>query len=153
MAAKLKVFVTSDGFTDYVVATTSRPKALEAWGAHQDLFKTGGAREVTDPALIAEATARPGEVLRRGAGADEALKSLPKKKTPPKAKAPSKAALKKVETLERRLAELEQAHRHELGDIEMARSALDRREAQAQARFAVERAKAEAALTAARAAL
>ena len=27
MAAKLKVFVTSDGLTDYVVATTSRPKA------------------------------------------------------------------------------------------------------------------------------
>lgn len=153
MAAKLRVFVTSDGFTDYVVATTSRPKALEAWGAHQDLFKTGGAREVSDPDLIAEASARPGEVLRRGAGADEALKALPKKKTPPQPKAPSKAALKKVETLERRLAELEQAYRHELEDIETARADLGRREAQAQARFAAEKAKAEAALAAARAAL
>ena len=30
MAARLKVFQTSDGLTDYAVATTSRAKALEA---------------------------------------------------------------------------------------------------------------------------
>ncbi|HEX7885706.1 MAG TPA: hypothetical protein VF474_06990 [Phenylobacterium sp.] len=45
MAARPKVFVTSDGLTDYVVATTSRPKALEA----QDLFKTGLAYEAAPP--------------------------------------------------------------------------------------------------------
>ena len=45
MAARLKVFVTSDGLTDFVVATTSKPKALAAWGSHQDLFKTGLAHE------------------------------------------------------------------------------------------------------------
>ncbi|HVK43270.1 MAG TPA: cell envelope biogenesis protein TolA, partial [Phenylobacterium sp.] len=67
MAPRLKVFVTSDGLTDYVVAASSRPKALAAWGAHQDLFKTGGARETDDPDLVAAATASPGEVLRRPA--------------------------------------------------------------------------------------
>lgn len=153
MAAKLKVFVTSDGFTDYVVAATSRPKALEAWGAHQDLFKTGGAHEVTDPDLVAEATAQPGQVLRRSAGTDEALKSLPKKKAPPKPKAPSKAALKKIETLKRRRADLELSHEHEMQDIAAAREALARRETQAQQRFERERGKLEADLAQAQAAL
>ena len=63
--ARLKVFVTSDGFTDYVVAATSRAKALAAWGAHQDLFQTGGARETDDPELVTAASAQPGQVLRR----------------------------------------------------------------------------------------
>ena len=76
MAARLKVFVTSDGLTDYVVATTSRPKALAAWGSHQDLFKTGMARETEDPALVKAATAQPGEVLRRPAGTRAALAKL-----------------------------------------------------------------------------
>ena len=79
MAAKLKVFQTSDGITDYVVAVSSRPKALAAFGVHQDLFKQGLAFEVADAALIEAATARPGEVLERPA----------KSKKPPSA--PSKA--------------------------------------------------------------
>jgi hypothetical protein len=153
VAARLKVFVTSDGFTDYVVAATSRLKALEAWGAHQDLFKTGGAREVDDPGLVAAAVARPGEVLRRTAGADEALKALPKKKPPAKPKAPSKAALRKVETLERRIAELEAGHRAALEAIDEARTDLDRRQAAAERRFDADRRKLEAGLQAARAAL
>ena len=52
MAARLKVFVTSDGLTDYIVAASSRPKALAAWGVNQDLFKAGAARE-TDGRLAA----------------------------------------------------------------------------------------------------
>ncbi|MDB5457246.1 MAG: hypothetical protein JWP92_2831, partial [Caulobacter sp.] len=76
MAAKLKVFVTSDGLTDYVVATSSRPKALDAWGVRQDLFKSGEAHEVTDPALVAQAQAQPGEVLQRPAAVSGALKAL-----------------------------------------------------------------------------
>ena len=63
-----RVFVMSDGLTDYVVATTSRPKALAAWGVHQDLFQTGAARETDDPALVKAATAQPDEVLQRPAG-------------------------------------------------------------------------------------
>ncbi len=69
MPARLKVFVTSDGLSDYVVAATSRPKALAAWGVRQDLFKEGLARETDEPALAKAALAHPGEVLRRRAGA------------------------------------------------------------------------------------
>ncbi|WP_257817610.1 hypothetical protein [Phenylobacterium sp. J367] len=32
MARRLKVFVTSDGLTDYIVAVSSKAKALAAWG-------------------------------------------------------------------------------------------------------------------------
>ena len=60
MAARLKVFVTSDGLTDYVVAASSRPKALAAWGSHQDLFQTGLAYQTDDADLVAAALAQPG---------------------------------------------------------------------------------------------
>jgi hypothetical protein len=102
MAARLKVFVTTDGLTDYVVAATSKPKALAAWGSHQDLFKTGLAHQTDDPALVKAATARPGEVLRRPAGARGDLAKLkPATKVPAKPVGPSKAALKKVADLEK----------------------------------------------------
>ncbi|MET0273491.1 MAG: hypothetical protein ABW360_10925, partial [Phenylobacterium sp.] len=68
MAPRLKVFLTSDGLTDYVVATSSKAKALAAWGSHQDLFKTGSAHETDDADLVKAATAKPGEVLRKPAG-------------------------------------------------------------------------------------
>jgi hypothetical protein len=107
MAARLKVFVTSDGFTDYVVAASSRPKALAAWGVRQDLFKEGQAHETDDPKLADEARARPGEVLRRPAGSREALaRAKPVKK--PKPKAPSQAALKRVAALEAKLKALDE---------------------------------------------
>jgi hypothetical protein len=116
MAARLKVFVSTDGLTDYVVATTSRPKALAAWGVKQDLFKEGGARETDDAALRAEALAQPGEVLRRPAGTLAVLAKIQPRKLEPaklkpakpaKLKAPSKAALKKVESLQARLLKLD----------------------------------------------
>ena len=69
MAAKLKTFVMEDGLYTHVVAATSRVKALEAWGAHQDLFKSGLASETDDPALVKAATAQPGAPLKRKAGA------------------------------------------------------------------------------------
>ena len=150
MAARLKVFVTSDGLTDYVVAASSRPKALAAWGAHQDLFKTGGARETDDPDLVAAATASPGEVLRRPADTDAALAKAPK---PPKRKLPSKAALEKVAKLEQELADEAAAHEAELAQIETSRAALDEREAKADERFFARREKLQAALRKARAAL
>ncbi|HEY9219348.1 MAG TPA: hypothetical protein VIO94_14970, partial [Phenylobacterium sp.] len=106
MAARLKVFVTSDGLTDYVVAASSKPKALAAWGVHQDLFKTGAAKETDDPALIAAALEQPGQVLRRPAGSRETMAKLkPAKAAKPK-KAPSAAALKRVADLEARIASL-----------------------------------------------
>src|SRR5690349_2823216 len=108
MAARLKVFVTSDGLTDYVVATTSRPKALAAWGSHQDLFKTGLAHETDDKALVKAASAQPGQVLKRAANSRATLEKLKpaRPKAEPKPKGPSKAALKKVADLEARVATL-----------------------------------------------
>jgi hypothetical protein len=124
--ARLKVFVTSDGLTDYVVAATSRPKALAAWGAHQDLFKTGGARETDDPALVKAATAQPGEVLRRPADSKGALTRIAKLK-PAKPKGPSKAALRKVENLERKLDALKASRAAAEARLDAARAELEAR--------------------------
>ena len=68
MAARLKTFVMDDGLYTHVVASTSRVKALDAWGANQDLFKAGLAKETHDPALVKAATAHPETPLRRKAG-------------------------------------------------------------------------------------
>jgi hypothetical protein len=137
MAAKLKVFVTSDGLTDYVVATTSRPKALEAWGVRQDLFKQGSAHEVVDPALITEASARPGEVLQRSTGADAALKSL---KSPKSKKAgPSAADRRRVSDLEARIEALEAGREQRLAELREAREALKAREDREAETFEAER--------------
>ena len=127
MAPRLKVFVTSDGLTDYVVATSSKVKAIAAWGSHQDLFKTGLARQTDDPELVAAATAQPDEVLRRPAGTRiELAKLKPTRKPAAKAPAgPSKAALKKVADLERRLAAAEAGHATALDELERRRQALE----------------------------
>src|SRR4051794_17970959 len=101
MAAKLKVFITSDGLTDYLVATSSRLKALEAWGVNQDLFKEGRARETDDPALVRAASARPGEVIKRPSGAK--LPKLPPRKSDAKRSEPTPAQRRKVADLERKL--------------------------------------------------
>ena len=151
MAQRLKVFVTSDGLTDYVVAASSRAKALAAWGAHQDLFKTGGAHETDVPDLVAAATAAPGRVLRRAADTHAALASAPKRSKPKPG--PSKAALEKVARLERDLAEAVSVHEAELTDIQTAREALDIRQAEVEERFSSRRAELQAALREARAAL
>lgn len=157
MAARLKVFVTSDGLTDYVVAASSRPKALAAWGSHQDLFKTGLAHETDDPDLVKGATASPGEVLRRPAGARGTLANLKPAKTakakPETAKGPSKAALKRVAELEMRLETLDAQHEKAVKTIEGRRAELERELEALQAQHADERDRYEAALKAARAAL
>ena len=46
---RLKVFCTTSGFHDSIVAAPSKPAALKAWGAKTDLFSMGAARLVTDP--------------------------------------------------------------------------------------------------------
>jgi hypothetical protein len=122
MAARLKVFVTSDGLTDFVVAASSRPKALAAWGVRQDLFKEGLAHEADDPALAAEALARPGEVLRRPTGSRAAPSRL---KAPPKPKGPSKAALRRVAELRAKLAAAEAANDEAEAAFEAARRRLE----------------------------
>lgn len=160
MAARLKVFVTSDGLTDYVVATTSRAKALAAWGVHQDVFKEGLARETDDPALVAAAQAKPGEVLRRPADTRGELARLkPKPRSPaakaepappPNLKGPSSAQLKKVADLEAQLAALDARVETERAEIARRQEELARRTEALQAEHAKTRAKIEAALSAAR---
>lgn len=82
MARKLKVFRTAAGFHDAYVAATSRKAALAAWGAERDLFARGAAEEVTDPALMEEPLARPGEVIKRSRGsAAEQFAALPADRT------------------------------------------------------------------------
>lgn len=125
MAPRLKVFVTSDGLTDYVVATTSKVKALAAWGSHQDLFKTGLAHQTDDPALVEAASAQPDQVLRRPAGTRGELAKLKPPKKAKKPAEPSKAALKKVSELERRLASAKTAHGKALEDIDRKRRELE----------------------------
>ena len=150
MAQRLKVFVTSDGLTDYLVAASSRAKALAAWGAHQDLFKTGGAHETDDPSLVAAATAIPGEVLRRTADIDAAFARAPKS---PERKPPSKAASDKVAKLERELADDVASHEAQLAEIHAAQAELKIREAGIVEAFADRRSKLQSALRKARAAL
>jgi hypothetical protein len=152
MAPRLKVFVTSDGLTDYVVAVSSRAKALAAWGVRQDVFKEGQAHETDDPALVKAALAQPGEVLRRPSGTRGVLAKL-KPAKPAKAAGPSKAQLRKVADLEARLAGLGAAHERALARLEAERAVLDRRLAALKDTQAAERRDLEARLSAARQAL
>ena len=152
MAARLKVFVTSDGLTDYVVAVSSRAKALAAWGVRQDVFKEGAAHETDDPALVKAALARPGEVLRRPAGTRGELARLKPVKAE-KPKGPSKAQLRKVADLESKLAELDRTQEASLAELDRQQADLDRRRRALEARHAKRREALEASLKAARAAL
>ena len=149
MAAKLKVFVTSDGLTDYVVAVSSKAKALTAWGVRQDVFKEGAAHQTDDPELVKAATAKPGEVLRRPAGTRDQLAKL-KLAKPAKPAGPTKAQLKKIADLEKQFADFDADHDREAAALERARADLDRREEALHARHEARRAKLEAALKAAR---
>ncbi|MYL98375.1 hypothetical protein GR702_11430 [Novosphingobium sp. FGD1] len=64
----LKVFRTAIGFHDAYVATTSRKAALQAWGAGGDLFSSGAAEQVIDPALTKAPLQQPGLVIRVARG-------------------------------------------------------------------------------------
>lgn len=118
MAAKLKVFTWSDGFHAFTVAASSRPKALEAWGVDQDLFKTGLAHEAEEGPDRDAALASPGAVISRGLSVDvgTAEKRKPKP-TDVKAKA-------KLKALEAELAELDAAQAEEAAALEDRLAAL-----------------------------
>ena len=166
MAARLKVFVTSDGLTDYVVATTSKAKALAAWGVSQDAFQRGHAWQTDDPALVKAATATPDVVLRRpvaGArgkvarltpAAPRPVKLKPAK--PPKPaepKGPTKAQLKRVADLEGQLAALGKRVEAERAKLARDAAALAKRQAGVEAKARTERSRLQARLKAARQAL
>ena len=152
MAPRLKVFVTSDGLNDYVVATSSRAKALAAWGVRQDVFKEGQAREVDDPALKKAALAQPGEVLRRSAGAKGKLAKLKAAKIERPA-GPTKAQLKRVSDLEAKLDALRASHEAEAAKLAVEQEALARRAATLAKSQAAELERLQAKLRAAKQAL
>jgi hypothetical protein len=135
--AKLKVFRATLGFFETVVAVPSKKAALEAWGAHQDLFATGAASPAEEGAAAAAAQARPGVVLRRPIGSSAAFEEqagvgglkLPPAKAPKSSK-PSRTAKPKAEppppdrsalnAAEKTLADRQRRYR-------IAREALDER--------------------------
>ncbi|WP_374655175.1 hypothetical protein [Phenylobacterium sp.] len=160
MAPRLKVFVTSDGFTDYVVATSSRAKALAAWGARQDLFATGGAYETDDRTLIEAASAQPGEVLRRPRQIRPVKTPPPgaraKAREPdqsPRRKGPTPHQIARVKALEAQLTAEAAAYDAELESIADERATLDARRRKLEDDYLVARNRLREALRKAREAL
>ena len=129
---RLKVFCTTSGFHDSIVAAPSKPAALKAWGAKTDLFSMGAARLVTDPKIAKKALDRPGEVIRlkRSGGGEEAL-APPRKRKAKSNRPPSRAKLK---TAEDKLAKLKAEQSKELDAIEREMRAIQRKRDQLAAR-------------------
>ena len=143
MPRRLKVFRTTIGFHDAYVAAPSRKAALSAWGTTKDLFASEAAEEVTEPTLIAEVLARPGEVIRKARGA-LALPNKPGQGTAAPAKRrrpePSRSALAAAEAT---LKAFEHRSAEELASLEAKQAELARQHSELQARHHAERAKLE----------
>src|SRR5215510_14097416 len=77
MARKLKTYTTSAGFFDLAVAAPSMKAALDAWGSTTNLFHQGFAKMTDDPDIVAATMAKPGLVLRRPVGTDDAFTEHP----------------------------------------------------------------------------
>ena len=135
---RLKVFCTTSGFYDHIVAAPSRPAALKAWGAKTDLFSMGVARQVDDAEIEKKALKRPGEVIRLKRSGEEAPapKRTPKRKTKP----PSRAKLKAAES---RLEQLTGKQEKELASVERELRALERKRDQLEVQQAKVRRSAE----------
>lgn len=135
---RLKIFCTTSGFYDHVVAAPSRPAALKAWGAKTDLFSMGVARQISDPKIEKKALERPGEVIRLKRSGEEA--PAPKRTPKRKAKPPSRAKLKSAEE---RLTTMTAKQDKELAAIDDELQALAKRRNQLEARHAKARRSAE----------
>jgi hypothetical protein len=140
MARAPRVFRFSDGFHSWTVATTSRPKALAAWGMTRDVFKDGLAEEISDGPDHAAALAAPGEVLKRGLTVD--IGKVEKARAPKAKAGPSAKDKAAVKALEADLDALDEAQAAETAALEAERAALARKaaaleRAQAKARDAV----------------
>ena len=147
---RLKVFCTTSGFHDHVVAAPSRPAALKAWGAKTDLFSMGVARQVTDPKIEKKALDRPGEVIRlkRSGGGEEV--AAPEEEGKAQSKPPSRS---KLQAAEKKLADLTARQAKEREAIERELKALEKKRDQLAARHAKARATAEEKVEQAREAL
>lgn len=138
-APKLKVFCTPVGFYDALVAAPSQKAALKAWGTTTDLFAAGRASVVEDPALQAEALARPGEVVKRPRGDEAAMLGPEPGPAPERGKAerpkpklrlvkPEPPDRSELDAAERAVADAERELAIGLEDIAEKRAELDRRE-------------------------
>jgi len=136
MAAKLKVFTWSDGFHAFTVATSSRPKALDAWGSKQDLFATGLASQLTGGPDYEAALASPGEVVERGLTIDVGKIGKAKPVKPP---GPSRAKAAKIEKLKTALADLDGRHQAVMADFEEQQAALSQALQEAEATYEADR--------------
>ena len=146
--AKLKVFRTPIGFHDAFVAAPSQKAALEAWGSDSNLFAAGVAEAVTDPALMAEPLARPGEVVRKLRGsADEQVAALGKVGGSKKADRPSPRSASPSRPLPRGERERRRP-RPSRGEVDRAEAALEK--AEARHRTALDKLRAEEAALQAR---
>jgi hypothetical protein len=154
MAARLKVFCWSDGLHAYTVATSSRAKALAAWGFKRDLFKDGEASEIKDGDDHDRALASPGVTIKRGLGTSaaevEALKPYRSKRAPPR---PGKADLARVARLEADVVALDADRDESAAAIERERLSLAEKEARLASGFAARRAALDEKLRTARARL
>lgn len=158
---KLKVYRTPIGFHDAYVAAPSQQAALKAWGSDANLFARGIAQEVTDPALMIEPLAAPGQVIRRSRGdLAEQLAALPANapeakptktkragKQPKPRPAPSRARL---EEAGQALTALLGKQRDEAAEIDRREAALKRERRELEARQAAERRELEKAVANAR---
>ena len=148
----MKVFCWSDGLHAYTVATSSRAKALAAWGFNRDLFKDGEAKGIQDGADHDRALTRPGVTVKRGlgvsAGEVEALGPAKPKRKPPQ---PNKADLARIARLEAELVALADDRDAEATAIERDRKALADKEARLARAFEAGRARLDEKLKAARA--
>ncbi|WP_421728799.1 hypothetical protein [Brevundimonas sp.] len=120
--ARLKVFTWSDGFHAFSVATSSRPKALQAWGIGSDIFQTGLASEITAGPDYDAALASPGEVIERGLAIDVGKVA---KAPRPKAKAADDRARKALKALEAELETLDSEQAEQTTEIDDRRAALE----------------------------
>lgn len=148
MAAKLKVFTWSDGFHAFTVATSSRPKALEAWGSKQDLFATGLASQLSGGPDYEAALASPGEVVERSLTID--VGKIGKAK-PAKPRGPSRVKAAKIEKLQAALADLDERHQAVRTDFEEQQATLNQARQEAEVTYEAERKSLAAALKKARA--
>ena len=139
MARKLKVFRTPAGFHDAYVAAPSRKAALAAWGADADLFGRGVVEEVTDPQLMEEPLARPGEVVKRSRGTvAEQLAAAPAvvrkaakaaKKSAAPAKRPPRPSRDALDAAEEAVVDAERRHARERREVTARIEKLERERA------------------------
>lgn len=143
MPRALKVFRTPIGFYDAVVAAPSQKAALAAWGTTTNLFASGDACVVEDPALQAEALAHPGGVIKKPRGDVAAMLGPEPPKRPARQQSPRAAEKQearpapdrsRLEAADRALADAEHALEIELGELAEMRADIERREHEARRR-------------------